>query len=441
MFPSVPVLTVSELNRHVRILLEQNMGLVGIEGEISNLSKPSSGHYYFTLKDAGAQLRCVFFRNYHQRTDLQNGQHVQVLGTLSLYEARGDYQLIVEQLKEAGQGDLYRQFELLKIKLAALGLFEPTRKKPLPKFPHVIGIITSASAAALQDIITTLARRFPVAHLIIYPSEVQGKTAPQQLINAINRANEDNRCEVLILARGGGSIEDLWAFNDERLAHCICNSKLPIVSGIGHETDFTIADFVADFRAATPTAAAETLTPNIADLIAYIQKQQLVLIATMKRYLQHQQFLLKHALGKIESPKFQINTYWQKLDYIKLQLQQIPRKSIGLKRQRLEILMARLHAKNPCVLVQSARSRLEYLESTLLQFIQRATHRSQQQFRTLIATLHAVSPLATLDRGYAIVTHHHKVLFDSKIIQVGDCIEVRLAKGHLISTVTDKEES
>ena len=208
---SIPVLTVSELNRRVRSWLEQDLGKVCIEGEISNLSKPASGHFYFTLKDANAQLRCVYFRNHHFQyagSPLQNGQHIQARGILSLYEARGDYQLIIETVKDAGEGDLFRQFEALKQKLAASGLFDPARKKAIPKFPQTIGIITSSTGAALQDILTTITRRYPSAHIIVYPSEVQGKLAAQQLINALRYANKDNRCDVLILSRGGGSLED-----------------------------------------------------------------------------------------------------------------------------------------------------------------------------------------------------------------------------------------
>ena len=259
------ILTVSQLNRHVRTYLEYEMGEVCVAGEISNLSKPASGHFYFTLKDATAQVRCVFFRNRHvgaASRGLQNGQQVVARGKLSLYEARGDYQLIVEQLDEAGQGDLYRQFELLKVKLAALGLFDAARKKPLPRIPDCIGVITSSTGAALHDILTTLGRRFPLIPVIVYPSDVQGKQAAPQLINALQRANRERRCDVLVLARGGGSIEDLWAFNDEYLAHAIANSSIPVVSGVGHETDVTIADFVADLRAATPTAAAEAVVPD-----------------------------------------------------------------------------------------------------------------------------------------------------------------------------------
>ncbi len=436
------VLSVSQLNRQVRSWLEHELGEVCVEGEVSNLSKPASGHFYFTLKDASAQLRCVYFRNHHTndtRLIMQNGQQIIARGRLSLYEARGDYQLIVEEVSEAGQGDLFRQFELLKTKLAALGLFEPQRKKPLPQFPIIIGVITSKQAAALHDILTTLARRYPLAEVIVYPSDVQGKQAAPQLINAIAQANHDRRCDVLILARGGGSIEDLWAFNDEHLAHAIAASQIPIVSGIGHETDFTIADFVADFRAATPTAAAEAITPNAVDLLAYLQAMQARLITATTRFVQHKQLLLSHEIQKITSPSQLIATHWQTLDYLSSHLQRALLQSLAQKRHRLHLTLARLTAKNPGIMLQQARIHLQGLESQLLQQTVMKLTACKQQFATQLATLHAVSPLATLDRGYAIVTHRHKVLYDNKQVKAGDIITIRLAKGMLDATVEKRE--
>jgi len=443
MTTQTPVLTVSQLNRQVRSWLEHEMGTVCVEGEVSNLSKPSSGHFYFTLKDASAQLRCVYFRNRHASAKdnaLQNGQQVLAHGKLSLYEARGDYQLIVEQLTEAGQGDLFRQFELLKIKLAALGLFAPERKKTLPKFPSVIGVITSASGAALRDILTTLERRFPVAQVLVYASEVQGKQAAPQLINAIHKANHDKRCDVLILARGGGSIEDLWAFNDEHLAHAIANSKMPIVSGVGHETDFTIADFVADLRAATPTAAAEAVTPDLLDISAQLHTIQTRLIAGIIRFIQHKRLLLGHEIQKIASPRQLITSHWQTLDYLRSHLHRAIDQSLAERRHRLQIIIGRLNVRNPRISLQQAKDRLHHLENNLFQQAEITINRFKQQFATQLATLHAVSPLATLDRGYAIVTHHRKILFDSQQVNVGDVVSIRLAKGNLASKIINKGE-
>ena len=435
---SITILTVSQLNRHVRAYLEHEMGEVCVAGEISNLSKPASGHYYFTLKDASAQVRCVYFRNRHVGAlgqAVQNGQQVVARGKLSLYEARGDYQLIVEQLDEAGQGDLYRQFELLKAKLAALGLFDPVRKKQLPRIPDCIGIITSSTGAALHDILTTLGRRFPLIPVIVYPSDVQGKQAAPQLIKALQLANQDKRCDVLILARGGGSIEDLWAFNDEQLALAIANSSIPVVSGVGHETDFTIADFVADLRAATPTAAAESVVPDWLDLIARLQIIQRALTSAMSRYIKHKQLLLSHEVQKIASPGRLINTYWQTLDYLDAHLHRAQKQLLAQQQYRLRMAMIRLDAKHLSGFLQQSRSHVQHLTHQLSQKMALKITESKQNFMQQLATLNAVSPLATLDRGYAIATSQKTVLMNSVQVKVGERIDVRLAKGALVCEV------
>ena len=439
MTTQTPVLSVSQLNRQVRSWLEHEMGIVNVEGEISNLSKPASGHFYFTLKDSTAQIRCVYFRNRHSGSDfirLQNGQQVLINGNLSLYEARGDYQLIIEQIHEAGEGDLYKTFELLKTKLMALGLFEATRKRPLPRFPHCIGVVTSASAAALRDILSTLERRFPIARVLVYTSEVQGTGAAQQLIDAINRANHDQRCDVLIVARGGGSIEDLWAFNDELLAHTIFNSGIPIVSGVGHETDFTIADFVADLRAETPTAAAVAVTPNWLELVAFLQRIETQLLTSITRFIKHQQLMLQHEAHKLTSPKQLVSSHWQSLDYLSARLQHALQQIIAKNRTLIHDVNHRLEATNPALLVQLASQRLKHLEHGLVQQAHFKINNLKQQFLSLLATLHAVSPLATLDRGFAIATCKKKVILDSQTVTVGDVVDIRLAKGEIRAKIT-----
>lgn len=436
------VLSVSQLNRQIKSWLEHEIGAVSVEGELSNVSKPSSGHYYFTLKDAQAQIRCVYFKNRHtQNTSqiLQNGQQVLANGRLSVYEARGEYQLIVEELSDSGLGELYRTFELLKTKLKAEGLFESTRKKPLPKFPTSIGVITSPTGAALQDILTTLARRYPKAHIYIYASEVQGKGAPLQLIQAIEYANQQKLCDVLLLARGGGSIEDLWAFNDEALAYAICKSQIPIVSGVGHETDFTIADFVADLRAATPTAAAESITPDVKELLNQLYTIQQRLLRAINQCIQQKNTQLLHHIQKMTSPKQLIRTHWQTLDYLEQRLNQALSIAFTHKQQRLSLLSARLAAKNPDALIQQASIKLQTLESQLIQLIKIRLDALTHKFRAKLATLHAVSPLATLDRGYAIALHKTHVLINSQMVDIGDTINVRLAKGTLICELISKE--
>jgi exodeoxyribonuclease VII large subunit len=389
--------SVSQLNRQIKTYLEQGIGVVAVQGELSNLTKPSSGHWYFTLKDQHAQIRCVFFRHKQLRmhAEMGNGLQVVLQGTLSLYEARGDYQLIVDTMTPAGLGDLHQQFEQLKQKLLANGLFDLTRKKALPRFPRTIGIITSPTGAAIRDILTTLKRRYPLAAVQIYPSDVQGKLAPAQLIAALALANQELRCDVLILARGGGSLEDLWAFNDEALAYAIAGSTIPIVTGIGHEIDITIADLVADLRAATPTAAAEMATPVLADLLFEMQAFEQRLRQAMQRILQQQHVRYHYQQKRLVSPRHLIGKYWQALDHRDYQLRQI------------------------------------------------MSHRLQTQhqaLRNISGRLQAVSPLATLERGYAVVTQAGKLQCSVEGLNVGMQIDVQLARGQLHCEILSKTE-
>lgn len=391
------IYSVSALNRQVKACLEQTLGLVSVQGELSNLTKPSSGHWYFTLKDQHAQIRCVFFRHKQLRTHAQMGNGVQVVlqGCLSLYEARGDFQLIVETMTEAGVGDLHQQFEQLKQKLFALGLFDPTRKKIIPRFPHRIGVITSPTGAAIKDILTTLSRRYPLAPVQIYPTDVQGKLAAPQLAAAIVQANLERHCDVLILARGGGSLEDLWAFNDEALAHAIAGSHIPIVTGIGHEIDVTIADLVADLRAPTPTAAAEMVTPLREDLLLGLRQCELRMMQAMRRLVQQQTVRYHYQQKRLTSPRHMIAAYWQRLDHREYQLRQMMMHQFRVAGQSLQRLSGRLHA---------------------------------------------VSPLATLERGYAVVTCEKKLIRSAQDISMGSPIVVRLARGQLQCEVISKIE-
>ncbi|OCH98942.1 exodeoxyribonuclease VII large subunit [Legionella jamestowniensis] len=433
MHQDLPALTVSQLNRQIRFWLENDVGEVAVLGELSNLSKPNSGHFYFTLKDASAQLRCVYFRNYHslESRHFKDGQQVLAQGKLSLYEARGDYQLIVHSLSDAGLGELYRQFEALKAKLQSQGLFDTGRKKEVPRFPSIIGVITSSTGAALQDILTTLARRYPLATVKVYASEVQGKEASKQLIRAIDKANHDNQVDVLILARGGGSIEDLWAFNNEQLALAISNSQIPIVTGIGHETDFTIADFVADLRAATPTAAAEAVTPNQLELITALQSLERRAISLMGQFTQHKQLLLSSKMAKILSPQQLIAKHWQAIDFLERQLYQSMQHLLKKNKNKLALLFAKLQINSPQVVLRQLQNQLFSLEQQLTNLMRARLAGLKQIFSAKLATLHAVSPLATLDRGYAIATVDKKIIYDSSQVNPGDLIDVRLAHGSL----------
>lgn len=389
------ILSVSDLNRRAKLCLEQGLGLVSVQGEISNLTKPSSGHWYLTLKDQQAQIRCVFFRQKQLRhhAALTNGMQVLVQGSLSLYEARGDYQLIAETMQEAGLGDLHQQFEQLKQKLFAQGLFDAARKKPLPRFPKKIGVITSPTGAAIRDILTTLNRRYPLAGVQIYPCDVQGKLAAPQLLAAIELANQESTCDVIILARGGGSIEDLWAFNDEALAHTIVKSYIPIVTGIGHEIDVTIADLVADLRAPTPTAAAEIVTPVQEDLLYGISVLEGRMLQAVKRMLQHQKLRYHYQQKRLISPKHMIASYWQTLDHREYQLRQLITQILQSKKQALQNFSGRLHA---------------------------------------------MSPLATLERGYAVVTTEQTLIRSVQQITLGEHIQIRLADGQIECEVLNK---
>ena len=437
------VVTVSQLNHHIKNYLEREIGVVSVQGELSNLSKPASGHLYFTLKDTLAQIRCVFFKNRHPGSviaSIKDGQQVTVSGTLSLYEARGDYQLIVDELSDAGLGELYLQFEALKNKLAAEGLFNPEGKKSLPKIPQSIGIITSPNGAALQDILSTLARRFPLAKVFIYPSEVQGATAAEQLTRAVQQANKQVVCDVLILARGGGSIEDLWAFNNEALARQIAASTIPIVSGVGHETDFTITDFVADYRAETPTAAATVVTPHRDELLlqvtGFVSRFKQALAGQMRNH----QLTLAHLTNKVASPNQIIAVYWQKIDYLEQQLQFQMHQLLYKKRQNLLTYTTRVQFQSPVYKLQHIKSRLDQLMRQLTQKIKGEVQSLRHHLNKNLSTLHAVSPLATLDRGYSITTHQDKVIDDIKSLHLGDLVSIRLAQGLLgceIRTITE----
>ena len=434
-------LTVIQLNRQIRLFLEQDIGEICVIGELSNLAKPASGHWYFTLKDKEAQVKCAFFRNYqsgmsHAFTD---GQQVVARGLVSLYEARGEYQLIVYQLTPYGLGELYRQFELLKEKLGQQGLFAESRKRLIPRYPQRIAVITSESGAALHDILITLGRRYPLAEVDVYPSEVQGKNAAPQLIQRLKQvnANQDRPCDVIILARGGGSLEDLWAFNDEQLAFAIFNSTIPVVTGVGHETDFTIADFVADLRAATPTAAAESVTPHQEELLkridSYVDRAQ----RAIQRLLIQHTMTVTHLASKLAYPTRLIHRHAQTVDFLQHRLQQIMAQRLQHQQHSVNIALTKIKARNPQLLIGHAETQLQTLKNQLQNGM---ANRIQELKKTLIshlATLHAVSPLATLDRGYALATHQNQILRDSHQVQCGDQVDIRLAHGALLCEVVE----
>jgi exodeoxyribonuclease VII large subunit len=434
------VLTVSQLNQQTKVLLEKQFTSVMVEGEISNCVRPSSGHYYFTLKDKNAQIRCAFFRPRQNGNQgkLEDGLQVIVRGKVSIYEPRGDYQLIIDNVEPAGLGALQKQFEELKKKLASLGLFEEHHKKTIPLFPKTIGVITSSTGAALRDILSTLKRRFAAIPVVIYPTEVQGKDAPKSIIRALHQAMAHAQADVIILARGGGSIEDLWAFNDEKLAHELFKCPIPIVSGIGHEIDFTIADFVADLRAATPTAAAEAVTPDGLELAASITKLQARLQHSISKLLEHCSLKLGLLQHRLSSPDILIQRHQQRIDNLELQLQQMIKLTIKQNAQNLNLLKARLI--NPAKKLEQTKLILNNLFHRLQTAMANKLHDLQQSLAAQIRTLRAVSPLATLERGYSITLVGEKVVTSIKQIEINQAVTIRLTDGHMQCKVEQKEE-
>jgi exodeoxyribonuclease VII large subunit len=355
MFESI---TVAQLTTYIRELFDSNEQLqdVWVEGEVSNLSKPASGHLYFTLKDSSAQLKCVMWRRHvEQQVGLpKNGDAVLLHGEISVYEANGVYQLYADRIRPFGVGNLYQRFEELKARLMAEGLFDEARKRPIPEFPRQIGVVTSPDAAAFQDVQNVLRRRFPVVEVILSPCQVQGDGAPPQIVCAIERLNQHSHVDVILVCRGGGSIEDLWAFNDERVARAIVASAIPVVSGVGHETDFTIADFAADLRAPTPSAAAELLTPNIDDLREDLKRLRRELQGAMADDLQQRRVGLsdkRWALRQV-SPEAQMRQYRQRLDDWNSRLIKTQRGRLSLLRERIISRAAALAAANPQAILE-----------------------------------------------------------------------------------------
>ena len=411
------IFSVWELNLAAKQLMEKGLPLLWVGGEISNFVCASSGHWYFSLKDDRAQVRCVMFRHKSQFLDWQpkNGMQIEVLALPTLYEARGDFQLTLEQMRRAGLGALYEAFERLKRKLEAEQLFDESRKRPLPFFPKKVGVITSPQAAALRDVLTTLANRMPAIPVLLYPTPVQGEGAAQKIAQVIQLANERAECEVLILCRGGGSIEDLWAFNEEVVARAIAASRIPIVSGIGHETDFTIADFVADQRAATPTAAAQRAVPEQREWVHRLQ-----------------QLSQRLARGNMH----QLERVMQQLDYLQRRLIH-PAQRVRQQVEHLDRLQLRLEQARPDILRYGAQ------QTELLRRLQGAMQRTLEachiRLRTLKQHLHHLDPEQVLARGYSIVRDGQgELVVDSMALPAGSLLEITFARGWAHAELKEK---
>ncbi|HCH2844115.1 exodeoxyribonuclease VII large subunit [Vibrio parahaemolyticus] len=435
------IFTVSRLNAEVRLLLENEMGIVWLVGEISNFSAPVSGHWYLTLKDSRAQVKCAMFRGNNRRVTFKpaNGNQVLVKARLSLYEPRGDYQLIIESMQPEGDGRLQQEFEELKMKLAAEGLFAQTNKLPLPEHPKRVGVITSKTGAALYDILDVLKRRDPSLPVVIYPTMVQGDDAAIQIAQAIGRANSRNECDVLIVGRGGGSLEDLWCFNNEILARTIAASQIPIISAVGHEVDMTIADFVADVRAPTPSAAAELVSRDNSHKDQSLVAKQHKLASAMRYYLAQQKQQSAQLLHRLERqhPSYQLQHQSQQLDELDMRLRRAMQRFIDTRQQTVERKHHRLQLNSPIKHLAQQKSRLERVEHKLMDAMDRKLLTMRHQLAIAAEKLDTVSPLATLKRGYSITqTEQGKVVTSADDVKTGDLLVTRLANGEIHSTVS-----
>lgn len=423
------------------MLLSLSFPLLWVEGEISNLATPASGHLYFTLKDDAAGVRCAMFKNQnlHLRFKARDGMQVLVRARVSLYEPRGDFQLTVEHMEEAGFGVLQRAYEALKQRLAAEGLFDSRHKRALPKFPRRLGLITSPKGAALSDILSVLRQRLAMLPVLIYPVVVQGEAAAIAISEALALASRRGDCDVLILARGGGSLEDLQAFNTEIVARAIAGCKIPVVSGVGHETDFTIADFTADHRAATPTAAAALATPDGIDILSQLRHFERNLQLALRRRHQHygQTLHWLHRRLDLQHPRQRLQRQLQLIDDLEQRLQRSMRYRIRHHHVQLSVLSVRRQHCSPHVSLAQATARIEQLRQTLSAIVWQDLKIRRRRLDKLASTLSAISPLATLNRGYALVTRadHRELLRDSASVASGDTLEIKLARGELTAKV------
>ena len=424
------ILSVAELNRQARRLLEQQFPLLWVGGEISNLTYAASGHVYFTLKDSQAQVRCVMFRSRAQILPwrLANGQQVEAQALVTLYEARGDFQLNVEGMRRAGIGRLYEQFVMLREKLAAEGLFDAARKRELPRYPRRIGIVTSPQAAALRDVISACARRAPHLELIVYPTPVQGADAPAAIVAALQTAYARSECDVLLLVRGGGSLEDLWAFNDEAVARTVAAATLPIVVGVGHETDTTIADYVADRRAATPTAAAELASAGWFEAAAELAGLASALRRTMQAELEARMQAIDRLALRLVHPAQRLAAGRRRLELLARRLHAAGRHRSAQQRHLLGELTVRLARAKPDA--QPLRLHLERLDQRLRAAMRAEAHDRHERLMRCQGALGALSPAATLQRGYSIVqTDDGRIVRSARQLAAGAALRLQFASG------------
>lgn len=430
------VISVAELNRRARFALEKTLPQCWVAGELSNVVRAASGHWYFTLKDAQAAVRCAMFRGRNQFVDWtpKDGDRVEVRAQATLYEPRGEYQLVVEALRRAGQGDLYERFLRLKARLEAEGLFDPARKRPLPRFPARIGVVTSPQAAALRDVLTTLRRRWPAALVILYPTPVQGEAAPARIVEALRQAAERAECQVLLVVRGGGSLEDLWAFNDEAVARAVRASPMPVVSGVGHETDFSICDFAADLRAPTPTAAAEAASPDRAEWRPRLLRERRLLDLALQRRLDSLGQRLDGLRHRLLHPRQRLAAHRQHLAHLTSRLQAAITTTRRTHRQWLDTLGNRLHQSRPDPAWE--RRRVIALSERLILARQRDAAAKGRRLEALSLALRHLDPSAVLHRGYSLVRDGTgRIVRDSAAVKEGQVLGITLAQGELSARV------
>mgnify|MGYP000020279686 CR=1 FL=1 len=434
------IMQVSELTKKVRFLLESEMRTVWLTGEISNFIAANSGHWYLSLKDQFSQVKCAMFKGNNRSVRIKpaNGQQVLVKARVSLYEPRGDFQLIIEQMDDAGAGLLQQQFEQLKAKLQAEGLFDQRYKQSLPHNINSVGIVTSPTGAAIHDILTVFKRRSPQTHVIIYPSLVQGETASDNIVQQITKANQRNECDLLIVGRGGGSYEDLWCFNEEKVVRAIFESELPVVSAVGHEVDTTLSDYAADYRAPTPSAAAEIASQDMQETIKIIKKlsadcQQAFLREVKNKQLKWQ--TLSQRLNRL-NPTRQIQISQQRADELASRLHRFQNQMLSGSQLRLQNLSRRLHQCSPAKSIEQCNNKVTNLTERLVHQMQHLNALKTQRFVNAIEQLNMVSPLATLARGYS-VTRNQKgqIINSSEQVKVGDDICVQLHKGNVVAKV------
>jgi len=432
------IFSVSELNRSVRHLLETQLPMLWVEGEISNFARPASGHWYLTLKDGQAQVRCAMFRNSNMRVNFKpaNGTQVLVRGRIGLYEGRGDYQLIIEHMEEAGFGALQRQFDELKQKLASEGLFETARKQPMPDSVRHIGVITSPTGAAVKDILSVLKRRFPAIKVSIFPTAVQGEQAAGQIVDAIQSAQEHKHCDALIVGRGGGSLEDLWPFNEESVARAIFASEIPIISAVGHEIDFTIADFVADLRAPTPSAAAELISPDGEDMLNQFEGYEILLAEAMARNTHQLRQQVTNLHKRLQHPGRKLQEQAQHLDHLDIRLRRAINSKLQQQRFRMDSLQGKLSRVHPADAIINRQQLVAGYIKQMSRSIAQQLEVKKSKTAQAMHLLDTVSPLKTLGRGYSIIRDDQGAVVKTVAgVRAGDNLKSQMVDGEIFFTV------